>query len=111
MPTGLRKIAEIPAELMKNREGQGPVNIEQIQCAINQQQQPAARVGAVPVLPEEIIDDEEGGADKKKGAGAKCGPGGVPGRDARLTCLREIFVRSVGKPRGKPMSSAGRSAC
>ncbi len=82
-PTGPRKIAEIPAELMKNREGQGPVNIEQIQRAINQQQQPAARVGAVPVLPEEIIDEEEGGADKKKGAGAKRGPGGVPGRDAR----------------------------
>ena len=83
-PTGPRKIAEIPPELMKNREGQGPVNIEQIQRAINQQQQPAARVGGPRSLPEEILDEEEGG-DKKKGAGAKRGPGGVPGRDARHT--------------------------
>ena len=79
-PTGPVKLAEIPPELMK-RDG-GPVNIEQIRRAIDQQQQPAARAGGGVVVPEEIVDDEEGG-DKKKGVGAKRGPGGVPGRDAR----------------------------
>ncbi len=77
-PIGPRKIAEIPTELL-NREGP-PRTFEEIQRAINQQQQPPV---ARPGVPEEIPDEEEG-ADKKKGGGARrTGPGGVVGRDAR----------------------------
>jgi translation initiation factor IF-2 len=79
-PTGPRKISEIPQEIL-NREG--PVKMEDIQRAINQQNKPAAKIGPVPVIPDDIVDDEEGADGKKKGAAAKRGPGGVPGRDAR----------------------------
>jgi translation initiation factor IF-2 len=80
VPTGPRKISEIPQEIL-NRDG--PVKMEDIQRAINQQNKPAAKLGPVTVVPDDIIDDEEGADGKKKGAAAKRGPGGVPGRDAR----------------------------
>jgi translation initiation factor IF-2 len=74
-PAGPRKIAEIPAEL-RNREGQGPVKIEEIQRLISKQQQPSG-------APEDVADEEEGGDKSRKGAAARRGPGGVAGRDAR----------------------------
>ncbi len=79
-PTGPRKISEIPQEIL-NREG--PVKMEDIQRAINQQNKPAAKVGSIPVIPEDIIDEDDGVEGKKAKPGAKRGVGGIPGRDAR----------------------------
>ena len=79
-PAGPRKISEIPQELL-NREG--PVKIEDIHRAINQQNKPAAKINPVPVVPDDIIDDDDGVDGKKAKAGAKRGLGGIPGRDAR----------------------------
>ncbi|HVS34999.1 MAG TPA: translation initiation factor IF-2 N-terminal domain-containing protein, partial [Gemmataceae bacterium] len=77
---GARKLAEIPAELL-NREGPART-FEEIQRAINQQQQPIARAPAAPGVPDEVTDEEEG--DRKKGgAKQRGGPGRVVGSDAR----------------------------
>ena len=79
-PAGPRKISEIPQELL-NREG--PVKIEDIHRAINQQNKPAAKINPVPVIPDDIIDDDDGGDGKKAKAGAKRGIGGIPGATPR----------------------------
>jgi translation initiation factor IF-2 len=78
-PTGPRKISEIPQEIL-NRDG--PVKMEDIQRAINKENKPAAKIGPIPVIPDDIIDDDDGDGKKAK-AGAKRGIGGIPGRDAR----------------------------
>jgi translation initiation factor IF-2 len=78
-PTGARKLSDIPTNLQPSREG-GSITIEEILRKQKEQQPAGGRGGVAPVeVPIEDEDDDR----KGKGGGAKRGPGGVVGRDAR----------------------------
>jgi translation initiation factor IF-2 len=76
-PAGPKKLADIPTELL-NR-GDGPVKIEDIHRAL-QQQTPGKPL--TPTTAEDIEEEEEGGDSKAKKPHRR-GVGGVAGRDER----------------------------
>jgi hypothetical protein len=86
MPSGIRKLADIPSDLQ--RTGTGPIGIEDVTRAV---QAKSLRAEAGPV----IIDDDE---DGKKKAGAAA-PGAVrkPGVAGRADRHRERNERQVAR--------------